>query len=283
MADSWTRDEVEIIVADYFAMFAAELAKLPFSKSAHRQRLKPLLHDRSDASIEFKHANISAVLVNFGLPYIDGYKPRGNYQQLLEQVVLERLSIQPAFVEEAAASPILDPAEPPPTNFGHLDVLEESPPEVAAVETQGASREPGARRVDFVRRDAENRRLGSMGEEWVLEFERRRLNDRHGRPDLAHRIEWVARTRGDGLGYDIGSFNGDESPRLIEVKTTGSPKEFPFYVTAGEVRVSEREAASYHLYRVFRFGVAPRLFRLPGALSETCRLQATQYSARVGR
>jgi hypothetical protein len=283
MSAAWTRDEVELIVADYFAMFAAELARRPLNKSEHRQRLKPLLDHRSDASIEFKHANISAVLVNFGLPYIDGYKPRGNYQQLLEQAVLERLAIQPAFIDEAVASPILDPTEPPRTDFGRLDDLEEPPPEAAAAEPEGANREPRARRVDFVRRDAENRRLGGMGEQWALEFERRRLHDRHRRPDLADRVEWVAQTRGDGLGYDIASFNADESPRLIEVKTTGSPKEFPFYVTANEVRVSERHAASYHLYRVFRFAVAPRVFTLQGALSETCRLQATQYSARAGR
>ena len=38
---------------------------------------------RTDPSIEFKHSNISAVLVERGQPYIDGYKPRGNYQRML--------------------------------------------------------------------------------------------------------------------------------------------------------------------------------------------------------
>ena len=35
------------------------------------------LDGRSKGSIEFKHQNVSAVLVDMGLPYIDGYKPPG--------------------------------------------------------------------------------------------------------------------------------------------------------------------------------------------------------------
>ena len=42
---------------------------------------------RNRASLEFKHCNISAVLVKLGYPCIAGYKPRGNFQQLLQAVV----------------------------------------------------------------------------------------------------------------------------------------------------------------------------------------------------
>jgi hypothetical protein len=136
--------------------------------------------------------------------------------------------------------------------------------------------------VDFVQRDAENRRLGRMGEEWTLTFEERRLHDVERRPDLAKRVEWVAETRGDGLGFDIQSFNADGSPRLIEVKTTGLGKDFPFVVTANELRVSQREAASYQLYRVFSFAKTPRVYMLPGDLQQTCRLEPRQYAAWAG-
>ena len=122
--------------------------------------------------------------------------------------------------------------------------------------------------------------LARLGEEWVAEFEQRRLHDEERRPDLAKRVEWIADTRGDGAGYDIASFNPDASPRLIEVKTTGLGKQFPFMVTANEVRVSEREPEGYHLYRVFEFAKAPRLYVLHGSLSERCQLEAIQYRAR---
>jgi hypothetical protein len=134
--------------------------------------------------------------------------------------------------------------------------------------------------VDFVRRDAENRRLGRLGEEFALELERRRLHDEVGRPDLAKRVEWTSETRGDGAGFDIASFNGDGSPRYIEVKTTGLGKAFPFYVSSNEARCSEALRNDFHLYRLFRFSRQPGLFILTGPLSNTCALDPVQYQAR---
>lgn len=97
------------------------------------------------------------------------------------------------------------------------------------------------------------------------------------------RIEWTAQVRGDGAGYDIQSFNVDNTPRLIEVKTTGLGKYFPFNVTVNEVRCSEARPHEFHLYRVFNFGTDARLYMLPGALSASCRLDPMQYRAFVQR
>ena len=49
-------------------------------------------------------------------------------------------------------------------------------------------------------RDAASRDLGRRGEEFVVEFERRRLHDIDRRPELSKQIEWTARDRGDGAG-----------------------------------------------------------------------------------
>ncbi len=78
MAEFWSLPEVELVVADYFAMLWKELAGLPIDKTAHRKALQPRLNGRSHGSIEFKHQNISAVLINFDQPYVNGYKPRQN-------------------------------------------------------------------------------------------------------------------------------------------------------------------------------------------------------------
>lgn len=279
----WTRDEVEATVADYFAMLEAELSGEAYSKAEHNRRLQAVI-GRSKGSIEFKHQNISAVLVNFRQPFIAGYLPRQNYQLLLEQVVLEWLAANPRFFVRMADGPVLAPVERPhvPGDLRPSSLIESPPPPVAAVDFDADEDTPVRfYRLDFVRRDAENRRLGRMGEEWVVEFEQRRLHDEAKRPDLARKVEWIADTRGDGAGYDIASFDADASPRLIEVKTTGLGKQFPFMVTANEVRVSERKAEQYALYRVFEFARDPRLYVLGGALSETCRLEPTQFRARV--
>jgi hypothetical protein len=79
----WSREEVEAIVADYLQMLTMELAGQNFNKTEHRRRLQTKLNGRSDGSIEFKHGNISAAMIDFGFPYIRGYKPRANYQALI--------------------------------------------------------------------------------------------------------------------------------------------------------------------------------------------------------
>lgn len=278
----WTLEEVELIVADYFAMLAAELTGQSYSKAEHNRRLQQST-GRSKGSIEFKHQNISAVLVNFRQPFISGYLPRQNYQSLLERAVLTWLADHPRFFEGVADGPVLAPSVAPalPANRPVSELVEKPPESIDTILDEPA--EPATRfyRIDFVRRDAENRRLGKMGEEFVVEFERRRLGDEAGRPDLASRVDWISSTRGDGAGYDVQSFNDDGSARLIEVKTTGLGKYFPFFVSANEVRVSERRADAYHLYRLFDFSREPRLYTLQGALARTCDLEPTQYRARA--
>ncbi|HWQ68911.1 MAG TPA: hypothetical protein VN494_02970, partial [Patescibacteria group bacterium] len=98
MTQDWTHTEVEAIVSDYFAMLGQDLRGEAYSKSAHRAALKSALRGRSDGSIEWKHQNISAVLLDLGFPYIPGYKPRRNYQRLLWETVAARLAVDRALV-----------------------------------------------------------------------------------------------------------------------------------------------------------------------------------------
>jgi hypothetical protein len=276
----WSREEVEATVADYFAMLHRDLAGIPVNKAEHNALLRRVLAGRSKGSVEFKHANISAVLTLYGYPYIDGYKPRFNFQALLEQVVLEYLDVHADFFDALLDGPVLNPAGRPAPGDVDVEQLVETPPENMRVPVEEWSPRVRLPRLDFVARDAANRDLGRRGEEFVLEFERRRVHE-SGHPDLVWRIEWTAQVMGDGAGYDIESFSPDRSPRLVEVKTTGLGKHFPFNVTANEVRCSEARPRQFHLYRVFNFGPEARLYMLPGSIAESCRLNATQYRAFV--
>src|SRR5438105_8871961 len=117
MAD-WSRLEVEAAVADYLDMLSLELRGEPFNKAEHNRDLARMLNDRTRGSIERKHQNISAVLIELGYPYIDGYKPLRNYQQLLRDVVEERLLSASALDKEIASLVV---SEPPPTSpFGDI-------------------------------------------------------------------------------------------------------------------------------------------------------------------
>jgi hypothetical protein len=278
--DDWSREEVEATVGDYFAMLRDELAGLPINKAAHNDRLRRLLRDRSKGSVEFKHANISAVLTLHGYPYIEGYKPRFNFQALLEQVVLEYLDVHRDFFDPLLGGPVLNPTASPESTAFDVNRVVEAPPEAMRIPQTVWSPSARLSRFDFVARDAANRDLGRRGEEFVFEFERKRLHD-GGRRDLVQRIEWTAQTRGDGVGYDVQSFNADGTARLIEVKTTGLGKYFPFNVTVNELRCSHARPDEFHLYRVFNFGPDARLYMLPGELSKSCHLDPTQYRAFV--
>lgn len=56
-------------------MLAEDISRRPYSKAEHRRLLAPLLANRCEGSIEFKHQNISAVLKGLGEDWIPGYKP----------------------------------------------------------------------------------------------------------------------------------------------------------------------------------------------------------------
>jgi len=88
----WTEQEVRLIVEDYFKTLEIELSRRSYNKSSHNQALRPHLNNRSKGSIDFKQQNISAALINMGLPYIKGYKPRINYQKQLVEKEMQNIS-----------------------------------------------------------------------------------------------------------------------------------------------------------------------------------------------
>lgn len=277
----WSEDEVRLIVTDYFTMLKAELLGESYKKSEHRKALLPQLSGRSEGSIEFKHQNVSGVLVELGLPYIEGYKPRSNYQSILATEVESFLEQRPVFLQQMASAPKLNPMQPKPVVNPNLDDVIEDPPETIFAPSGTAkpwlSRK--GRRIDFAERDAANRQLGKLGEQFVLELEQYRLK-LAGRDDLAQKVVWASRDIGDGLGFDIISFNEvDDSERMLEVKATGLGKFFPFYLTSNEVRCSEDIPHQFQLFRVFDFGRTPRLYILHGSLRKLCQLEPVLYRA----
>jgi hypothetical protein len=152
-ARDWNEQEVRVIVADYFAMLQAELQKEPYKKSDHRKALIPLLAGRSDGSVEFKHQNISSVLVELGLPYIEGYKPRGNYQGLLATEVERFLDQRPGFLERLAAAPALNPGQVPHISSPDLNKIIVDPPE-QKIATPSRTEEPARFRRPIIIRHA---------------------------------------------------------------------------------------------------------------------------------
>jgi hypothetical protein len=260
-------------------MLRSELSGTAYNKSEHRRRLQPLLRGRTDGAIERKHQNISAILQEVGFPPIPGYKPLVNYQQDLRDVVVARL-LGDSELQNLAARDV-EAAATVPAVIDVLDAWVAPPRPMEPRRAPGvAERRPLVRNVDYLAREAMNRSLGDAGEAFVLRYERARLV-RAGQERLADRVDHVSRTRGDGLGYDILSYETSGKERLIEVKTTRYGAYTPFFVSSNELQVSRAEAESYHLYRVHEFRSRPRLFTVSGSLSEQFHLEASQFLARI--
>jgi len=263
----WTLSECELTVAGYFECLAEELRGRKRSKALVYGELAGRLNHRSAKAVEYKFQNISAILIEDGLPTLG--RPKSNYQGLLKAVVHDHIrrhsdvfGVAPEMlpVPRASEEIFVDPPIPKKT-----------------VERKAVVRTP-ARLIDFTLVDAENRKLGALGEKWVIECEKKRLIEA-GRPDLAEKVLWVSKVMGDGYGYDIASFTSNGKPIFIEVKTTNGLASRPFYISETELKVADKEEGSYRIYRVFNFAGNPQIFELAGPLRQRLSLEAISYRA----
>ena len=270
MSRNWSAEEVDAIVRDYVEMLRLEQAGEQYSKTERRRRLKRGI-DRSDASIEWKHRNISTVMVELGLPRVSGYLPAEHYQASLFEAVEARLNDSQGLLE------LLEGRNPSPDL---RQLILGPPPQVRKSPHRLDDRVARVmRRLDPAQRDARNRELGTAGEELVFEFEQRRLHDL-GQRDLSRRVTWTAR-EDDGAGFDILSFAANGNERWIEVKTTNGEATTPFFLTANEERVSREEQDKFRLVRVYDFWKAPQAFRLRPPLEPQVDLRAYVYRAEL--
>jgi hypothetical protein len=263
----WSDEELDLIVADYFVMLAAEQAGVPYVKAHHAARLMDQT-GRTHRSVEFKHMNLSAVLAELGQPIIHGYKPKPNYQKAILDAIERHLVRQAPLWTSASSTmlaevglPFLEPApllQPPKARPENLERL--------------------VRKFDAGERDFRNRELGKAGEESVFLYERRRLQA-EDRRDLARKVRWVAQEDGDGAGYDILSFDPTGKERFIEVKTTLGLSTTPFYLTRNEYAFAEERIDAFRLMRVHSFARDPRMFELRPPLAEAVRLSPHTFQA----
>ena len=271
---TWTDIENDLIVADYFAMLADDVSGRPYSKAEHRRALLPLLNNRSEGSIEFKHQNISAVLVGLGEDRIPGYKPAFNYQMALEDAVDRWLAENPSWLARVVTGPQENELrEAPQIWVGPPPTLSNQPPPQELEQVLRV-----ARKFDVAARDERNRALGRAGEERALKHERAQLRSA-GRDDLARKVIWVSEEEGDGAGYDIASFETDGRPRLIEVKTTNGWERTPFHITRNELAVAEERRSEWCLFRLWNFSREPKAFELRPPLNAHVSLTATAFQA----
>lgn len=277
--DDWGEEECRELVEEYFAMLRKEAGGIAYRKADNIRALTARLSGRSKGSIEYKFQDVSGVLFELGFPFLKGYLPARNYQRrVLPDIVLEHMGSREediALIEQALQA--VAAGVTARTSFAAS--------EVPVPERQNSMPRPPrnqrqARRYDFARKDELNRALGRAGEAFIVERERWCLASA-GRADLAEKIQWVSESQGDGVGYDIVSFEPESGEAIyIEVKTTNCGRDFPFYVSANEVRASAELGAKFRLYRVFNFSAVPRFYKVAGNLADAFDLVPRSYEAR---
>jgi hypothetical protein len=259
-------------------MLSYELKGENYSKAEHRRTMLPLLANRSEGSIEFKHQNISAVLIKLGQPYIKGYLPRFNYQKILEDLVISYLIRKPSIENQFKNFAEKQIPHPKKTInfekfvFNDLVLVHVSEPEAIY------KRNPI--KVNYLELEQNNRNLGSSGEELVLEYEKWSLI-KTGNEKFADKIRWISKEEGDGAGFDILSKYPNGKDKYIEVKTTKLAKETPFYFSRNELLFSRGHSDQYNLYRLFNFEDDAKMFIRNGGLDSFCHIVPTYFKGYI--
>src|SRR5690606_19337139 len=263
--------ELELIVADYFSMLSRELSGEKYNKSEYLKKLLPFLSRRSDGSIEFKHQNISAALIHLGLPYIKGYAPRFNYHKILADHVLEYLDNHPSIENQFKRYSESD-ISPSRQNISYEKLVVDPPAKAMyTLEPPVSYRSKNPIKINYLEKELRNCNLGKLGEQYVLEYEKWRLN-MAGKENLAENVRWISQEEGDGAGFDILSSNTNGTDKYIEVKTTRLGKETPFFFSRNELFFPQTNSENYHLYRLFDVEQNARMFIKDGRLDRICHM-----------
>lgn len=124
---------------------------------------------------------------------------------------------------------------------------------------------------DYRENQKQQKEIGNAGETFVMTYEKERVKKIDEK--LEEKVEWTSNIKGDGLGYDIQSFDDDGNTIYIEVKTTKGNELTPFYITRNELEMSNRDPSNYYLYRVYDFDASSssgKIARFKGSLESLC-------------
>ena len=171
----------------------------------------------------------------------------------------------------------LSPSREPILVVGMLEQRE--PPKFGKVSVQKKQIFRGRKEVNYRAEANENEAIGQAGEALVAKWERELLL-KAGKPEFAKKVEIVADTQGDGLGYDVLSFKPTGEEKFIEVKATTGPAESPFFLTANELSFSQQNPTQFHLFRVYNYDRAKgcaEFYSVSGEIDAAFNLVPVEY------
>lgn len=277
----WSQEQRRAVVRDYFAALKIALRGTARPRAPAANGRSSGLADFRDDEIHAAYSQITGILIEHGLLFLNDSRPLVHYPVALAEEVRRFVRNHPDLLRlmgEHVDSPI---QTAPTTGNRPLHALMSSPPTVEDMPglCRPARGLPPMTGIDYLDREQHNPSLRLSGELFALAFERKRLHEA-GLESHARLVEHVTAERGEGIGYDLHSYEEDGSDRYIKVKATRFRRETPFSVSAREIDVSSVVADRYHLYRVFDLVDRPRLYIVAGALQDHYELSPSTFRAR---
>lgn len=136
--------------------------------------------------------------------------------------------------------------------------------------------------INHIQNNKENKHIGDLGELFVIQFEREKLR-KANKPKLVKKVAHHAKDKGDGLGYDVLSYDEAGNKMYIEVKATKGNKNSPFFITRNELERSKQEEANFFIYRVYNFNdetMKGDVLVIQGDVSSLC-VEAVNYKVKM--
>lgn len=117
----------------------------------------------------------------------------------------------------------------------------------------------------------------------IYDLEREKLIIEN-REDLAEKVLWVSKEKGDGAGYDIKSFEKKEGKYIeiyIEVKGTNKSINEPFEISMNEIEASNKYSKQYYIYRLGSvYSKRTKFYKINGRIEDNFNLEAISFKAR---
>ena len=157
-------------------------------------------------------------------------------------------------------------------------------PERRKRKSKVTSRKSGAKNRNFEKVNKENKLTGEIGEKLVLDYEREKLRGL-SISDVEEKVFLTSSKKekyGNAYPCDIISYDPTTGKEIfIEVKTTRSSIDTPFYISAEEVQFSVEHSKNYKLYRVFDalMGGVPKFYETIGKVEDNFLLENERYIA----
>lgn len=141
----------------------------------------------------------------------------------------------------------------------------------------------GQRNMKFIENDLKHKDLGDLGEDVVVEYEKRELI-KNGRSDLIDEVKPTRTFIGNAARYDVLSYDETGNKKYIEVKTTTGDVNNEFFISDKEIEFSQINADNYFLYRVYNLDKSNLTadLKVKKGPIETEKLVARKYSGRIG-